>query len=818
MFLRRYVLPLLFILSTLTEATAQAGPAPAEGIGTIEGKVQDESTGAYLDYVAVKLLQAADSAIVNGGLTADGGSFRIAGIAPGNYLIQIEFMGYASKWAGPYAITRTNAQIQAGTLELTPVALELDAVEISATRSFVTQSIDKRAYDVQQLTTVQGGTALDVLNNIPSVSVDFEGAVSLRGTGNVNILINGKPSSLTQGNLASLQASDIESIEVITNPSSKYDPDGTGGIINIVLKKNRKGGAGGSITAGAGTRNKYNAGLQGFYQKGKLNLFGSYNFRYDNRFTRGESDRSVFTSSPTLRIVQENNGLRTGGSHAFQTSADYQFNKRNSLSFRSGYVTGVRKDEEVNQASEFLGEVLSTSFNRNSLEDELDVNIDLTAGYRHDFAQKGHMLTLDATWSRSLDRENQLLQNFYPSGGDFFEQLNERQEIVNPNPNENTTLQLDYVLPLKNKAVLEAGLKSIFRFNDNDFQAFKFDSLSGLMVVDPLLTNRFVYNDQIYSAYTTYSGELGKFSYKAGLRAEQTYLDFELQTTGETFENQFFNLFPSLFVGYKFNDEQQLVVNYGRRINRPGFRSLNPFPDLTNPFNIRSGNPNLQPEFVDSYELNYLRSFKNISINSGLYYRQTNNAFTRFITVDSLGIARLTEQNAATNRSYGWDNSVTGTIGEFWTFTANVNVFRNVIDAANLDSSLTNGAWVGLFRLNQTFRLPAGFQFQVNGYYNTPRNTPQGRFLAFTAVELGLRKKVLGDRGDLIFSLTDLFDTQQFQIEASDATFQQRFLRKRESQVGTVNFVYRFGKTEFGKKNNREGRRDDGGGGGMDMF
>ncbi|MDX2285565.1 MAG: TonB-dependent receptor [Bacteroidia bacterium] len=796
---------------------AAGGPPSA---ARIQGLVQDAASGEPLEYATVTLIRAQDSVLAGGGLTDSEGAFTLDNLKPGQFYIRVEYLGYSRKLIGPVRLGPPPAgdgwELRLGEIALEAMGMEADEVEITASRSFAVQSIDKKSYDAGQVIAAQGGTVLDVLNNIPSVSVDMEGGVSLRGSQNVTVLIDGKPSGLTGANLQSLQANLIESIEVITNPSAKYDPDGTAGIINIILKKNRQRGSGGTFSAGAGSRNKYNSGLQLFYNQGKWGFSGNYSFRYDDRRIRRESYREVFSPDGSTAYDQLTLGNFISWNHTAQAGIDFNPDARNSLSLRGVYSQGPRDRRDSTDYETLLPDgALTDRFRRSSIELETDVNVDVTAAYRRTFGSPRHTLGLDATYSLNDEVEDNDLVNRYfnpdgtPSGvPDLFE------SILTPSRVTNTTLQADYVRPVGSKGVLEAGGKSILRSNDTDLRYFSWNTGASLWELDPVRSNHFRYADQIHSLYASYAGERNKWAFKAGLRAEQTFLEGNLITTGETIRNQFFNLFPSAYLGYSLSESSQLLFNYSRRINRPRIQMLNPFNDVSDPFNIRRGNPELQPEYVSSVEAGYNQAFSKWSFTGNLYFRDTRNAFTRFVDVDSNGVATTFMVNLGSNRSYGADVTFNSTPVSWLSLTWNINGFRNDVDASNLDADLSNGAWVANTRLNATVKLPHSIDLQLTGNYNSPRNTPQGISIATRSLDLSARMRVLKNAGTLALSCTDIFNTLYFGNEAESDAFVQRFTFKRETRVLLLNFTYRFGKVmEQRRRNGREdGRQDDGGG------
>ncbi|MDX1909461.1 MAG: TonB-dependent receptor [Bacteroidia bacterium] len=805
------------VVLTLWYVAGYAQQPSAAALGRLRGIVQDSATGTPIEYATIALYRVRDSSLAGGGVTDAQGAFDLKDLTPGMYEVRVDFLGYRQRQVGPVRLAPPprgeGLEQSLGSISLAAAALQLESVEISAERSFITQSLDKKSYDVQQMVNTQGGTALDVLGNIPSISVDVDNNISLRGNQQVTVLIDGKPSSMSGANLANLQAAGIAYVEVITNPSAKYDPDGTSGIINIVMKKNRNQGTGGMVNLSAGTRHKYNTGIQGYTQIGKLNLFGNYSFRYDNRFFRGDNERTFDGTGGETTFIQSSNEDIIGRTHLVQANAEYALDDASSLSFRGMYnYTNRSSAELITYETLNAAGARADLYYRDVTELRPGYNADLNLGYRRFFKQNPrHSLVFDVTHSFSENDPFEFYVNrYYTTEGTPAGTPDDRQQVINPVIERNTTFQLDYTWPLSDNRIVEAGAKTILRYNDNDFYSELLNTSTSQYEVDFNTTNRFVYQDQIHAVYGTWADKWKKWSYKAGVRVEQTWINFELKTTGETFDNALLNVFPSAYLAYDIGDRKQFLLNYSRRINRPNARSLNPFTDYSDPLNLRFGNPYLRPEFINSYEAGYVHYWGAASVNATLYYRDIQQAFTRFVTVDSLGVSRVTQQNLGSARNYGVDMVYNTTIGKVWSLMASANVFRSDLDATNLGVTSIQGAWVGNFRLNNTLRLPQDIDVQVTGYYNTPQNTPQGRMIPRTAVDVSVRKKIAKGKGNLALAVTDVFDTQQFGMSASDLTFSQSFIRKRESRIGTLSFTWRFGKADTRRRDRQEVREPRG--------
>ncbi|MFT5617855.1 MAG: iron complex outermembrane receptor protein [Arenicella sp.] len=821
-----------------TGGRGKGGKREMPSIGRLVGEIVDEA-GKPVEYATVALMHLRDSSLT-GAITDAKGKFEITEIKLGRHELKVSFIGYETYVQNPIALSpRAEAGIDQnlGSIAIKPSAAMIEAVEVSAERDIMEMSLDKKVFNVDKNITATGGSATDVLQNVPSVSVDIDGNVSLRGSENVNILIDGKPSGLTgasrQAILEQIPAATIERIEVITNPSAKYDADGTAGIINIVTKKNGVKGLNGSVTVNVGTRDKYNATGLLNYRKGKWNHSFNYSYRYDPRFREGTnfrenlflSELGTVDSATFLNQVTDGNQNRT--SHLFKFGTDYSIDNKNTLSMSVLYNQNSRgRDELINY--EFLdGSRATTQLNTRNTEENSDrESVDFNLGYSKDFNKKGQNLSVEMRYSDTWGSQLGEFVEQYRDGNN--NSLPDTTDLVQRNLADNssniTTIQIDYVNPVSKTKKYEFGYKSILRNILNDFQFEDFDESTQNYIPSALLNNEFDYSEDVHAAYVNYSQGFGKLSLQAGLRAEQTFTQSDLVTTGETFENDYFSLFPSGYLSYNPTDKDEWRIGYSRRVNRPRTRQLNPFRNNSDLQNVREGNPFLLPEYIDSYEVSYARNWDKISLTSTAYWREIHDMIRSFRTVlDDQSILR-SYVNLSGGRSYGLEMVMSGKVTKWWNLTLSTNVFQSEIDGSNIEADLNNDAFTYSFRMNSNIDLPKDIKLQISTFYRAPFVTTQGEIQAFYSTSLALQRKILKGKGTVNVRLSDVFNNLRFKFDQEGTFldegtgFTQSSYRKRESRIGYLSFSYRFGKATSKKR--RKGGRKGGGGndsGDMDM-
>ncbi|MCH2043416.1 MAG: TonB-dependent receptor family protein [Saprospiraceae bacterium] len=798
---------------------AQAQKMPA--IGQLKGIVIDATNQEPIEFTTISLINAKDSSLVTGGMTDENGSFEIKDIPFGKYITQIDFIGYTSiekeVVIKPDAYVVDLEKIQLG------VASELlNEAKVTAERQMMQLGIDRKIFDVEKSQLAKGGTALDVMRNTPTLDVDMDGNVSLRGSQGVQVMINGKPSALTGASrkavLRQIPASAIKQVEIITNPSAKYDPDGTSGIINIVLKKNKLQGINGNLSGSIGTlANKYNlsAGLN--YRNDKVNIYSSYNFNRGLRWNSNNSYQINRLSTGDLILDRNTTGENTNMGHFAKLGMDWYINPKNTLSF-SGSIS-PNQNRGNSEIDYIFREGNTSSFTNRTLRNTLDnsngMAFEGNVNYTSNFKGEGHQLEFDGTYSQYMN----------DAIGDYDESiLDEAGNNTGANPflQQNTSnnlsrisnIKLDYTLPLpKIKGKFEAGWKTTLRQVDNEFIS-NFQNADGAWTLDTMISNHFKYNEQVHALYATYGQKFKKISFQVGLRLEQALTGSELLNTNETFQNNYFSFFPSAHLNYQLAQTQQLQLSYSRRINRPDIWSLNPFSDLSDPLNIETGNPYLKPEYINSVELSHSLYWKKGSLSTSAYFRYTTDIIRRMKELQDNGVSRLYYTNFDRSVSYGLEMATGIQAFKWWRIQGSLNLFYVEEDASNLNTDFVRGSFGGNVSFGSTFNLPADFQIQMNAFYRIPLRVVIGNISGFVWSSVGVSKSFLKDKSlTLSLRLEDPFNLQKFAFNLDDGTFQQDGTYNWESRIAWLTLSYDFGKMDMKTRRKMSSRGNNGGGG-----
>ncbi|MDO7851743.1 TonB-dependent receptor domain-containing protein [Hymenobacter convexus] len=793
--------------------------AQAQGPGRVSGKLLDGANSEPLPFAGVVLLRATDSSFVAGAQTLESGTFSIEKVPLGNYVLKASVVGYRVGLRA-VALTAGAPTLDMGPLRLRVAATKLAEVVVKGERAIVSDNLDKKVIDVTKDLTSTGGTAADVLQNVPSVTVDQNGAVSLRGSSNVKVFVDGKPTGVT---LDQLPASSIQNIEVITNPSSRYDAEGTAGIINIVLKKQRQDGWNGQATATAGTGDKYNTSLNLNYHQGKVNVFGSYDFREDRRTGYGSVRQRADTGLGTIVLNQDRSGVNYNTSHAVRLGLDYALTPDQTLTLavQPRYNTQRSIEDIISSQTNTTTNtpVALGNTNRYNTGHGSNKQADLSLDYRRVWpAQKRRELTANAVYTPVSSSQT------------AYSNVDYRNEVAWTNGNQNqyfdnqtdqASAQIDYVMPLGEKGRYELGAKSISRRYDNDY---RYTSLPALKF-DP--SNRFLYHEYIQAAYGTYANAAGAFSYQLGLRLEQTNTrgDQSLDVPNAHLSRSYLSLFPSAVLAYDVSKDNRLQISYSRRVQRPNADELNPFTDRSDPLNLRTGNPLLFPEFVHALELGDQRFFgAGSSVSGTAFYRYEENTITNirdpfFLDpVSNTIVTNNTRLNVGHEISYGLELVGTTNLTSIWKVNANASAFRRIIQGSvptNVDFNNSNFVYSG--RLNTTVSPTKKLDLQLSGNYRSPVVTAQGSRLTQLNFDFAAKQAVLKDKGNITLRVSDIFNTLQFNFNAYGPGFESLTRNKRESRVVYLGFTYRFGNENAAPRTKRkEEQPDDAGGKGFD--
>lgn len=825
---------LLLAFFTLAPAAQAQRPAGASGAapgsrtammpqGQISGTILDADTGTPIEMATVALWRMADSTLATGAVTKADGSFLIEGMRPGRYYAQVSFIGYHTHTVDAVNLTPGALQFAMGTVCLAPDTALLDEVEVTAERDFMEVRIDKNVYNTRDQIVSIGGSATDVLRNIPSIEVDIDGQVSLRGSQNVAVLINGKPSQMNGEMLASflagLPASSIERVEVIPNPSARYEPDGMSGILNIVLKQDAERGISGAVTAGVGTLGDYNlSGMLG-YSQGPLSARVTYGFRNGTRQMEGTRFNEYRFRQPFDYLEVLNDGERSRRSNTVNLNVDYKLSRQNMLSL-SGMVGSRGNDgNELNAYSELGADHLVTSrYDRRSTQDGHGFNLDYGLSFsrtldpgKHEFIAEVRFQNRDEDNANTYEQE--LLQ---PDAAPL---LTDLERTTMGQQNRNTSVQLDYVRPIGADGKLETGYKGTLQQLDYDYYAEAFSDAQQAYLPDLNQNNTFQYDQQVHAAYAILEQQFGRLGAQVGLRAEQVQTTFDLATTNEAYDNDYFSLFPSTFLTYKVNDAHQFRLSYSKRINRPRTWFLNPFSNREDPLFRREGNPYLRPEYVHSMELTYKQTAEKTSLTISPYYRRTIDVIRFIDSVDEAGVTTLTFKNLDKSESFGAEVIGTLRMGDRFNTFASFDAYRVATDGSNVETSLSNNAFGWSTRLNATYKLTSLLDLQASLFYRAPMNVEQGRIAAMTRSDIALRQQFPGKKASLSLRVNDPFDTAGFRIQRDTPTFYLENTRRFDSRSVNLTFTYNFGRQDRNTRRRGGSRDDDGpGGDGMDVI
>jgi outer membrane receptor protein involved in Fe transport len=766
---------------------------PTEGVVT--GIVTDASTRAPLENANLLLRSRADSSRVFATTTLKDGAFLFPHVPPGAYVVECSLIGHTSFRSPEFVLGAASPRMDLRTISLKPSALLLDEVVITSERSLFNNSIDRRVYNVDHDLMAKSSSVSDLLQNIPSVQVDVDGGVSLRGSPDVMILINGKKSPLMGKSradvLQQLPAATIEKIEVITNPSARFTPEGTSGIINIVTRKGAGSGVNGDVTGHVGTASRSNENLSLGYRPGKLELFVNYSHRDDRRKRIGTDARSQIASGSTHNSLEDNQIAMRPRVHLGTLGLSYHPDPKNTLELSSEYFDRRPSREGLSTiVSQGTGGAILSDYDRRQSGYESEQETGGTAAFEHDFPKEDHNLRVEANVSDVPQTE---LANF----------VEHWRTPAKPDPASTILLRqterqghvtLDYADPVDEQSKLEAGYALEVHRQDIRSDAESLDVIQQAFRQDLSKTYRFKLDQAIHAVYGTYERSLGKFSVLGGLRAEYASVRSDLVTGGSPFDDKYSGLYPTLHMAYQASERGQVQLNYSRRIRRPESDDLNPFPEYTDPYNIDSGNPRLKPESIHSYELGYRLRGEHFSLAPTIYYRDRRDGFTRVTQAINDSTFLRTMANLASDRSAGLEPVVTMSVGRALQANLNGNVFYDQIDASNIGYAGKKSvvSWSGTF--NATVTPWTATAFELNSNYRSARLTPQGDSRPSFGLNVGARQNLFRDRVSVTVAVSDLLKTQRQETRLDVSGIQQRVTNKRDAQIVYAGVTYHYGR------------------------
>ena len=815
-FLMRFFFVIFLLTSILHPLTSYAqkpnGKAPA--IGKIYGRVLDAKTKQPVEFASVTAeslipdsvgknpLSGGRGALISGSLVKQNGDFSLEKLPLTPLKIKISFLGYTTL-EQTVLLSTQNLEVDMGNLKLEPDTKVLNEVVIGEEKSTMTMSIDRKVYNVEKDISTRGGTASDIMKNIPSVSVDEEGNATLRNS-NTQVYIDGRPTTLT---LAQIPADEVERVEVITNASVKFDASTSGGILNIVMKKNRKPGYNGMISAGAGTNDRYNATGNINIRQNPIAFSASYSFNSSRNNNNGYTHRTnLYNETPTSYFNQENVNNEFGINHSGRLGLDVNLNNRNLLSLSGNFSSRLNdSNDEQNFNNGDADSVITDSGFRNNLQINSHYNATGAVFLKHTFPKKGEELTVDASYNYSYSERDYVFNTY---NYDSLQTLLADNPVIQRNDGFSRShqyiLQIDYVNPLTENSKIEAGVRSYYKpyWSENFTENYVYASDS--YTKDSTLSNNYYIDDLINAAYINYMGKMWwKIKYQIGFRFEQSYYKGTIKDRNQEFfysypsgaSNFLKSIFPGIYFTKEVGKNQEMQLNFSRKLNRPNFFQLNPFIMGADNKNYRIGNPTLTPEFTNMGELNYNAWNEKFNLLSSLYFKFNENPITNYAypsEIDSLILVN-TFINGKNSMAFGWDNSLKLTLIKPLDIMLNGNIFYTEInsnDASEGNSGISYSA-----KANITYRLPFYFTIQLNGNYEAPRITMQGatvpQYFLDATVSKSIKKK-------WIFTLTlnDAFNSKRFGATYDTPFYTQEISRRRETRFLRFTVAWNFGEQD----------------------
>ena len=777
----------------------------------IEGVVIDKETQDPLEYTTISLLNESSPDRIQGGITDKNGKFIIE-VFPGKYNITLEYIGFDKIILKDKVIS---IKEDFGIFELEIVTESLNEVELVGERTEVEIRLDKRIYNVGKDITVRGGSVADVLDNVPSVSVDVEGNVALRGNQNVRILINGKPSGLVglsgpQG-LRSLPAESIEKVEVVTSPSARYEASGTAGILNVILKKEELEGFNGSFILNGGAPTTYGGNATLNWRTKKLNIFSTTSLRDSE--SRGGGDFESENFNPVRFVNEDRDYQRNRKSIFFNLGAEYYFNDDTSLTI-SGFVRTSDNESNNNTKIDNLNAagVVVDQFGRYQFEEEIDNSQQFTANFTKKFDDEGHELVIEFQTESSEEDESDLAENTstFNQESDTFEDQSR------------TLLQMDYVWPVNENTQFEIGYRGDFSLQETDYNVF--DLLDNGRTPNTELTNFLGFTQKINAAYAQFGKKINKFSYLIGLRMEKTHIEIDQKTAKIFKEKDYTDWFPTLNFSFEFTEKENITLGYSRRIRRPRSWSLNPFRSLTSLTFFRQGNPDLDPSYSNLFDLGYLKRWNKFTFNSSVYYQKATQVIERITeTTGELVVVsvnplvelpefRSTSVNLSENIRTGTEFTLTYSPKRQVRLSGNFNIFNSETIGFYKGIPLDRKIVSWFMRFNSSFPLAFGINTQLNGFYFGPRANAQTESKGVVSFSGALNKPMFNDKATLSFRVSDIFNSSRRKSTTETADFRNytEFQWRQPSYVFT--FTYRINERKMGKRrSNRRGSLNNGG-------
>lgn len=778
--------------------------------GNISGTVLDIQKKP-LEFATVVLLSDKDSSIVKGVFTDDKGMYSFEEIPSGTYRIMVSQLGFNNQYSSSFTVADSQENVVVPELKISEKSVQLKEATVTALKPFIERRVDKTIVNVENSIVSAGSTALEILKRSPGVIVDNDGNISIKGKQGVQVLIDGKPTYLSASDLytmlRNMSSDQLATIEIITNPSARYDAAGNSGILNIRLRKKQNLGMNGSLNLsyGQGVYPDFGAGFSLNYRNENFNVFGSYNFTKGFYFERTDLQRRFKESTYTSQFIQHNFDKGHYDTHEFRGGLDYFLNQKQTLGvlvkgFYNTNTDNTTSQTDILNTTDVSDSGYVTLNHSESSWNSLTGNLN----YTYQIDTSGQELSVDLDVAHYTNRADFRFEtnHYYPNSLNTYTELATNKQPASINVQ---SIKADYVKPIRKTMKVELGAKSSFVKTDNDVKYYNYED--DLPVIDTSKTNHFNYSERISAAYVSWSGEFEKLGLQVGLRGEQTISEGDQVTTNAVFKRNYLEWFPSAFLTYKFTGNYEVKLSYSRRIDRPAYQQLNPFKYFLDPYTYQQGNPFLQPQLTHSFEVaqTFLKMFT-LSVN----YSMTSDVMTQITKqIDSTRTTFITTENVSNSDNFGIGLSVPVQITPWWYSSNNVNVFNNEISGTTSSGTITKEITAWSFNSYNSFQLPKGWAMELSGYYNsrmiwgTWLVSPQG------SISAGFRKSLFKDRMALRVNVNDIFHTDIITSEIKYMNVDANFYRIYDSQFVRFHLSYKFGKRTVAKARQRASGAED---------
>jgi len=751
----------LFFFAVLLSSTGFSQQNKAR----LSGTVQEIESKNPLGFATIGVYTEEDS-LAAGGISEENGTFKVD-VPLGKFYAVVEFMGFEAHRTAVFTLSEEDNKVDLGTILLESTAGDLDEVVVQGEKTIMELSLDKRIFNVGKDLANAGGNASDILMNLPSIAVDPEGNVRLRGSANVRILIDGKPSGLVSfkgsAGLRQLPANMIERVEVITNPSARYEAEGMAGVINIILKKDNNQGFNGSfeLVGGVPTNLGFTANLN--YRHKRINWFINYSLTHRRSPNEGKLYQETYGEDTTFILNQRNEGVVKSLNNNIRGGLDYYFSESSILTLSylwrrsdAHRITNIRYEDSWNTIDNLQSYTL-----RKQDETEEEPNSEISMNYKKSFERKGHELTGTLTYLNYWENSDQLFTQYaFTPEGTPIEGSAVVQTSLNDEYENQYLAMLDYVKPFAKEGKFESGFRTSFRRMKNDYIVQQ-ENENGDFEPLPGLDNIFLYDENILAAYGIIGNTSNKWSYQGGLRVEYTDVKTTLEETNEENPREYTNLFPSAHLTYNLTKENAFQLSFSRRVQRPVYNDLSPYVTLSDSRNFFSGNPDLNPEYTNSFELGHINYFDKGTLFTTVYYRSTNDKIERLRSVDENGNSTTLPYNLNGENSFGVEISSDYQLYDWWKLDFNANFFHADIDGTNIQSGYETKTYSWLFRQTSRFTVAEGVDIQLRANYDARQKTVQGVRKGIFFLDLSASKTILQDRGTVVFNATDIFNSRR---------------------------------------------------------